>query len=247
MLYCLAFVHLNHINTMKTEYLTSPLVKKHFLRHIEHELTICIGSNAFDNLKASLAHARALLESRRFDSVVYVNIPFSARRFTDTRREVYPRSEKDSSLIVTHMQQGRLGPDFHSVIADVKRVKGKVAVIVNSWEMASSCYRYKEQLLFALHGLVCEYGITVFVYSQAKASSVEPGMIHRSGLGRLAAIAVAVMEIPEEQEEKEVYVEDMLPEKQREGAQLSSQKIKDLRYADGPLKEEEYEHMAVAA
>jgi hypothetical protein len=240
---------------MKTEYLTSPEMRKVFLRHTEHELTLCIGENAFDNLKASLAHAKALLESRRFDSVVYINVPFSARRFTDTRREVYPRSEKDPALNVMHMQRGRLGPDFYEVIAEVKRAKGKVAVIVNSWEMASSCYRYKEQLLFALHGLVCEHGITVFVYSQAKVSSVEPGVIHRSGLGRLTAFAVAVMVMPKEEEEPSVAVDEAKqdvvtrhpsPITHGESVQLHGNKINELRYADAPI-EKEYDPVALAA
>ena len=106
---------------MTTQFITSQDVRKHFLRHVEHELTICVGNNAFDNLKASLAHARALLDSRRFDFVVYINLPFSARRFTDARQDIYPKSEKGSQLIVLHMQQGRLGPDFHGIVQEIKQ------------------------------------------------------------------------------------------------------------------------------
>lgn len=241
---------------MKTEILNSPDMRKFYLRSTyEHELAIACGKNAFDNLKASLAHAKALLESRRFDAVVYVNIPFSARRFTDVRRAVFPKSENNPAFVVIHAQQGTLGPKFYQVQDAAKSMKGKVAVIINSWEMASSCYRYKEQLLFAIHSLVCADAVTVIVYSQAKAGSVEPGVIHRAGLGRLPAFAMGVMEIPEEKaEEPEVaketvsgtFVEDILPPKKRESVQLHGSKINELRYAD-LVKEEELEEMAVAA
>jgi hypothetical protein len=148
------------------------------------------------------------------------------------------------------MQEGRLGADFYAVKDAIKFAKGKVAVIVNSWEMASSCYRYKEQLLFALNGLVCADEVTVFVYSQAKKGSVEPGMIHRSGLGRLPAIASGVIELPEEnvetEEAKQVFVEYILPSVNVKSVQPSDSKIKDLQYAD-LVKEGKLEEMAVAA
>jgi hypothetical protein len=237
---------------MKTEYLTSPEMRKVFLRHTEHELTLCIGDNAFDNLKASLAHAKALLESRRFDSVVYVNLPFSSRRFTDTRREVFPKSEKNAAFVVVHNHIGRLGPEFGSVKDAVDAAKGKVAVIINSWEFASSSYRYKEQLLFALHSLVCADEVTVFVYSQAR-SEVVPGEIHRAGLGRLTAFAIDVMRIPDEEEpyeKKPFFVDEMMRSAAGgvpEGAQPTPSKIKDLPYADAPLEKVELREMAVAA
>jgi hypothetical protein len=232
---------------MKTEYLNSPDMRKLYLRNtFEHELAIATGRNAFDNLKASLAHAKALLESRRFDSVVYVNIPFSARRFTDTRREVFPKSENNPAFEVLHMQEGRLGPSFSYVRQQATRAKGKVAVIINSWEMSSSCYRYKEQLLFGIHSLVCADEITVIVYSQAKKGSVEPGVIHRAGLGRLPLFATGVIELQEEkqeaEEEKQVFVEDILPPKiipaPAESVQLHGNKINELRYADSVKKKE---------
>lgn len=249
---------------MKTEYLNSPEMRKVYLRHAEHELTICRGDNAADNLKTSLAHARALLESRRFDAVVYVNLPFTPRRFTDARRDVFPKSDNNPAFVVLHNHIGRLGPDFGTVEDAVKNAKGKTAVILNSWEFASSSYRYKEQLLFALHSLVCADDITVFLYSQAKAGSIVAGEIHRSGLGRLAAFAVGVMEFPEEKERfeepplrsmgvppalpeaKPVYAEHILPSKKRESVQPSSSKIKELRYAD-LVKEPALKEMAAAA
>lgn len=240
---------------MKTEYLNSPEMRKLYLRNtFEHELVIATGKNAFDNLKCSLAHAKALLESRRFDSVIYVNIPFSARRFTDVRREVWAKSENNPAFDVLHMQEGRLGPSFSYIRQEAKRAKGKVAVIINSWEMSSSCYRYKEQLLFEIHSLICADAITVIVYSQAKQGSAEPGVIHRTGLGRLPIFAAAVMEIPEEkaeekQDEKQVFVEDILPPKNvpapAESVQLPASKINELRYPD-LVKERELEEMAVA-
>jgi len=237
---------------MKTEYLHSPEIRKVFLRHTEHELTICLGDNAAGNLRASLAHAKALIESRRFDSVVYVNLPFSSRRFTDTRRDVFPKSEKNTAFTVVHNHIGRLGPEFGSVKTAVDAAKGKVAVIINSWEFASSSYRYKEQLLFALHSLVCADEVTVFVYSQAR-SEVVPGEIHRAGLGRLTAFAIDVMRIPQEEEwheEKQFFVDEVMLSAAGgvvEGAQPTPSKINELRHADAPLEKIERREMAVAA
>jgi len=229
---------------MKTEYLNSPEVRKVFLRHTEHELTICLGDNADGNLRASIAHARALLDSRRFDSVVYVNLPFSSRRFTDARRDVFPKSEKNPAFTVVHNHIGRLGPEFGSVREAVEKAKGKVAVIINSWEFASSSYRYKEQLLFALHSLVCADEVTVFVYSQAR-SEVVPGEIHRAGLGRLTAFAVAVMHIPKE-EERQFFADAMMQSAGGvvEGAQPTLSKNNELRYADVPLEKREMYEVA---
>lgn len=230
---------------MKTEYLTSPEVRKTFLRHTEHELTICLGDNAAENLRSSLAHARALLDSRRFDSVVYVNLPFSSRRVTDARRDVFPKSENSPNFTLIHNHIGRLGPDFGEVRRAVESSKGKVAVIINSWEFASSSYRYKEQLLFALHELVCGNEVTVFVYSQAQYAT--PGEIHRQGLGRLTIFAAGVMLMPTEKD-----VQIMMPASKSEikqlsgGVQPSVPKINELRYADAAMVKEGVQLAAVA-
>jgi hypothetical protein len=152
------------------------------------------------------------------------------------------------------MQQGRLGPEFSRVEDRVRSAKGKVAVIINSWEMASSSYRYKEQLLFAIFRLVSAEEVTVFVYSQAKSGSVVPGMINRAGLGRLSAIAVAIMEIPEEDEHAladhadtiRSVSRDQSPDTRDVSVQLPAKKIKDLPYADKP-HERSYADLAVAA
>ena len=231
---------------MKTEYLTSPEIRKTFFHHTEHELTICLGDNAGDNLRSSLAHARALLDSRRFDAVVYVNLPFTPRRVTDARRDVFPKSENNPNFTLIHNHIGRLGPEFDSVRKAVEAAKGKVAVIINSWEFASSSYRYKEQLLFALHELVCADEVTVFVYAQAQCAV--PGEIHRQGLGRLTMFAADVMLMPTEEE-----VRLMMPPAINEGTSRSgggvlpsTQEINELRYADSAMMKEGERRAAVA-
>lgn len=61
--------------------------------------------------------------------------------------------------------------------------------------MSSSCYRFREELVFAIQQLLIEQEVTVIVYGQSKPSTVESGKINRTGLGKLAVITDVVINL----------------------------------------------------
>lgn len=112
----------------------------------------------------SLAHAKLLASSGKYDSVIYINLPFSRRRFTEAREKAIGGKIPGTKMHIYHIASGHLAQTVKNIGRDLDRPE-RTALIVNSWEMASSTYRYREDLIFALYNLAFEHELSVFVYS----------------------------------------------------------------------------------
>lgn len=223
------------------------LIDRQLLSCSKHELSIVLGDTAYDNLNASLRQAALLAASAQYDSVIYINLPFSRNRFTAAERA---QAGSDSKKIhAYHVSGGRLAESLRSIgsrVADGSRT----AIIINSWEMSSACYRYREDLVFALQELVLSSEATVIVYGQSKPESVSVAKPNRTGLGKLTIFADAVIslkalaEIEEEEatfaKQEEQEHSDLEVTADGVFAQLPSQQINDLATPDGHLSGGEF-------
>jgi hypothetical protein len=188
---------------MKTNILREDTRQK-FMNCHDGEMTIVVGEDAYTNLQVSLAHAKQLCDSGRYERVIYINLPFSRRRFSGARAEVIGEPLPPHKMQVYHVMTGQLSSTVKAVGAELARPE-RTALIVNSWEMASSSYRFREDLIFALYNLQAEHELSVFVYSVGKADSVAAGRRNRTGLGKLTLAAENVISLTESAEEKPQY------------------------------------------
>ena len=87
------------------------------------------------------------------------------------------------------------------------------------WELSSSSYRLRELLIFALHALQAELGVTVIVFAMSDPAKVKARRMNRAGLGKLALAADSIISIAEEEPEAKSDDEEseqeilMLPER----------------------------------
>jgi hypothetical protein len=93
-----------------------------------------------------------------------------------------------TGMTVYHLPAGRTAYNVRRLKDTIPNPQ-RTAIIINSWEMASSNYRYREELIFALHELQMTLGITVFVFAMANASRVKSRQLNRAGLGKLSIAA----------------------------------------------------------
>src|SRR5688572_13665404 len=192
---------INNIYTNMTPSILSTNVAKRLLAAGNQEAAIIVGDDALMNLRSSLAHARLVVDRRLYDSVIYINLPFSKRRFTEERTRSY--GDTTASLEIHHVSSGHLS-QFIGDLSMSGKPRGKTAIIINSWEMASANYRYKEELIFLLLRLVNDENTSVFVYSTANPNGLAPGKPNRCGLGKLSLMTSDVIKL-ESDEEREEY------------------------------------------
>ncbi len=166
------------------------------------EITIVLGDDAAQNLRASILQTEALSKSGAYDKVYYINLPFSRRRFTDAAKEL---EWEPTGNNIQYLQafQGKLMDTARELRGRMKSPE-RTAIIINSWELASSCYRYREELIFTLHELAIGMGVTVIVYACNKPQSVSVGKVNRTGLGKLAVSADAVISLEAPTIEEEI-------------------------------------------
>lgn len=208
----------------------------------KNELSIVLGDTALDNLRASLRQASLLASGGEYDSVIYINLPFSRNRFGKEEKEHLAAGR--NAVSIHHISSGHLARSVRALgqkITDGSRT----AVIINSWEMSSSCYRFRKDLVFAIQQLLIEQEVTVIVYGQSKPSTVQSGMVNRTGLGKLALITDVVIDIADKEyvladeswNEPAPREEHSPLEVTAEGvfAHLPAREIKDLGGAHGHL------------
>lgn len=208
----------------------------------KNELSIVLGDTALDNLRASLRQASLLASSGTYDSVIYINLPFSRKRFGKEEKEHLTAGR--GSVSIHHISSGHLARTV-SALGQKITDGSRTAVIINSWEMSSSCYRFREELVFAIQQLLIEQEVTVIVYGQSKPSTVESGKINRTGLGKLAVITDVVINIASDEfaqaddlwNEPAAREEHSAIEVTSDGvfAHLPAREIKDLGGAHGHL------------
>jgi hypothetical protein len=196
----------------------TPEIRRRMTSFTNGEISIILGEDAAANLRASLHLAGELRKDRRFKEVIYLNLPFSRSRFTQTQNSLGLGAQKnDGGFTVYHLLRGRAAESvvkLEEKIADPART----AIIINSWELSSSSYRLRELLIFALHSLQADLGVTVIVFAMSDPAKVKARRMNRAGLGKLAVAADSIISLAEDEpeaaseEEAEDISEENAPE-----------------------------------
>jgi hypothetical protein len=179
----------------------TPEIRRRMTSFTNGEISIILGEDAAANLRASLHLAGELRKDRRFKEVIYLNLPFSRSRFTQTQNSLGLGAQKnDAGFTVYHLLRGRAAESvvkLEEKIADPSRT----AIIINSWELSSSSYRLRELLIFALHSLQADLGVTVIVFAMSDPTKVKARRMNRAGLGKLAVAADSIISLAEDEPE----------------------------------------------
>lgn len=179
----------------------TPEIRRRMTSFADGEISIMLGDDAAANLRASLHLAHELRSSRRFSNVIYMNLPFSRNRFSQERKNV-TGSRHDDGLQIYHLTRGRAAESVAGLEGTLKDPK-RTAIIINSWELSSSSYRLREALIFALHALQLEYGVTVIVFAMSDPAKVHSRRLNRAGLGKLALAADSIISLAEEPKDED--------------------------------------------
>jgi hypothetical protein len=146
-----------------------------------------------------MRQAAALAKTGKFTEVVYINLPFDGRKFYWAQRQVCG-SEKPNFKSY-HVSSGNLAKTLQSLKAGLSP-DARPAYVINSWEMSASCYRYREDLVFAIHQLLMTFDAAVYVYSQVNPEKVVQHYLNRCGLGKLTLFASNISNLIADREER---------------------------------------------
>ncbi len=155
-------------------------------------LTIFLGESSFANLGVSLKQAAVLERCGQFTHVFYINVAFDNRRFYATQRRAIGTEKANFSSY--HVCTGNLARTLQRIQYTLPE-GARPAFVINSWEMSSSCYRFREELIFMIQRLIMTLDAGVYVYSQANPEKVKAGYINRTGLGKLPAITDSIIDL----------------------------------------------------
>ena len=162
------------------------------MQFTEGELTIYCGENTRDTVFESLKHAEKI---SRKEKVLFINTVYTRRRILSEARKIFRGEVTTEALSDSVFLKTTVIGDlcqYFGQIADQIKEQGITCIIIDSWEFANRTYGYKERTLYGLLGLM-DLGVSVLVYSQSHLA--EAGKIQRAGLGKLAALADAVISI----------------------------------------------------
>ena len=167
---------------------------KNHMQFTEGELTIYCGENTRDTVFESLKHAEKI---SRKEKVLFINTVYTRRRILSAARKIFLNGDVttealSASVFLKTTVIGDLCQYFGEIAEQIKE-QGITCLIIDSWEFANRTYGYKERTLYGLLGLM-DLGVSVLVYSQSHLA--EAGKIQRAGLGKLAALADAVISLP---------------------------------------------------
>ena len=207
-------------------------MKNNHVSYSEGELTIYCGENARTNCHESLRQAGAICKQKRKEKILYLNTFFTTRKMKAAIRHILPAGA-GASLQFMNVNIGNLANELGRIERKIEAEK-IACVIINSWEFAHRSYIYKERALFDLMGIMNSLEVSLLIYSQARVA--EAGKIQRGGLGKLSAIADAIIQLlPEEKEEKELEASptDKSVRPTGENKMLDARKINELEYARG--------------
>jgi hypothetical protein len=219
-------------------------MKTDYLKFTEGEITVYCGDHARANVHSSLQQAREIAASSRQGKIMYVNTVFSTRKLLeaarrelgDSRTDFSPSVKEGDGRTKVHPTKEIEGIFFkHVIIGDLCKYLGEIRemieandikyLIVNSWDFANRSYGYKEKALFGLMNIANELGISVLIYSQARMRGAVAGEMHRTGLGKLAAVADAIIWTSSDD------ILDEIRDQERKVKILSDRKINELSYA----------------
>ena len=174
---------------------------------VNGEINIVLGEDAATNLHASLHMANLFRTSRRFEHIVYINLPFSRNRFTQERKKVEGARLNEDKMKILHLSGGRVAESVWGIEGSLKD-PSRTAIIINSWELSSSSYRLREVLIFALHALQLELGVTIIVFAMSNPAKVQSRRLNKAGLGKLALAAESIITYQEAAEEEKNEVKN---------------------------------------
>lgn len=170
---------------------------------LDNESSIILGDDAFHNLRLSLEHAKLLLDKNVYERIYYINLPFSGKRFHENLRlagmkgEGNRSYEDDKRLVIYHVDNGNLAEtirDIRTLMASIGDT-GRAAIIINSWEMGSRSYRYREDLIFTIYMMQMKSEAAFYVYSVAEAKNIILRRSSRAGFGKLVQIVEGVVDL----------------------------------------------------
>ena len=74
-------------------------------------------------------------------------------------------------------------------------------IIINNWEYAFKNYQNKEEAIFRLHEFLNKE-VSLLVYAQANPAKAWAGKIMRGGLGKLSGLALSIIDLAKESENR---------------------------------------------
>jgi len=148
-----------------------------------------------DNAVATMKHSSLLACSTQKAGVpvLLVNCGMSDKRFREYFYENHDTSSSKQEVILMSSVRGNL-IGARDAIDQIAAETGTGVLIIAGWEWTSDSYRRKQRLLSYLRGLAEERDVAIVIYSHI-ANSPVAGEIDHGGLGKLALLAMFVVEI----------------------------------------------------
>src|SRR5438105_698041 len=167
-------------------------------------VNLVVGQTIGRNILAGIRHGYDISRSGE-GNVLYINTVQTHKQLDRSMNQVlgpgseeitewYNRREKPAIFFETILH-GAVA-DHQALIEEYVQYKNVTTIIINSWELASKSYAYREELLYILQELTDGAPglreVSVLVYLQKRKQIPEAGKLERGGAGKLAAIAQRV-------------------------------------------------------
>ena len=181
----------------------SPAIERD-LRIALADINIFCGPVIENNTRAACQKGLALISSGYFRKALVLNCSSNQRwamRIARTVANDTTISNKLSTPVcVMGMPQGMLSRQLANIREYILQA-GVDVILINSWEFSSCNARFREELIFALRGLMEDTNVTVIIFSQANVKEFKPGTIMRGTLGRLSALASTIAPVENSDDE----------------------------------------------
>ena len=166
------------------------------------EVTVVTSTNAV----ATMKHSSRLAVSTQAAGVpvLLVNCGMSDKRFREYFYEVHPPQLTKQELVLHSSVRGNLVGEREAIDQIVSET-GTGVLIIAGWEWTADSYRRKQRLISYLRTIAQERDVAIVIYSHVSNSPVA-GEIDHGGLGKLALLAMFIVEI-----EASVVLEDAAP------------------------------------
>lgn len=173
----------------KNKYTKRAYVNQVPIRH--GEVTVVTSTNA----TATMKHSSRLACSTQAAGVpvLLINCGMSDKRFREYFYEHHAPQIKKQALLLHSSVRGNLVGEREAIDQLVEET-GTGVLIIAGWEWTADSYRRKQRLISYLRGLAEEKDIAIVIYSHI-ANAPVAGEIDHGGLGKLALLAMFVVEI----------------------------------------------------
>jgi hypothetical protein len=220
------------------------------------EITLIVGRSAEDALRHSTTFARQFASIENAPTVMLVNCGISERRFNAHTENIPRYRDRDSMPVHKRPPIMSYNSTRGDLISDMGAISGMMChadagvLIIIGWEWTSSNYTRRQRLIYFLRELLAD-GIAIIIYAQTETNPVA-GKNDRGGVGRLSALAFAVIEIETVERtaesmpsEKPVFMDAAEEDRIEREIQLMSSNFNNLqgnptkRYDRYPLNDDE--------